>query len=252
LSSMLAHMAVRNEEFSQVLFAIVEKELDDKDEGQLKIYLQILEKLLLLSDELQPTRVEKGLKILMQTIKQNSQFYVATETCTDYLFKMCSRNPLVLKTVSDEKSFLKVLDTWVRDNSNLQASLVNQRIKLVKKRDAKYSSQILQQNSNKFLSKCQDRITKLKKINKNESEGLEPDYDSDEDFSDHKFELGEKIDFSTDNYGWVSATVVDNLDEMVNMKFLNDQTMWIHHDSEKLGPYMKVQMHTKNDVDFYR
>jgi len=38
-------------------------------------------------------------------------------------------------------------------------------------------------------------LAKLKKLNKNESEELAPEYDSDEDYSDHQYQIGEKIDF---------------------------------------------------------
>lgn len=41
----------------------------------------------------------------------------------------------------------------------------------------------------------QDRQAKLKKILKNDPEDLGPEYDSDEDYSDHKFELTEKLDY---------------------------------------------------------
>ena len=47
----------------------------------------------------------------------------------------------------------------------------------------------------KFISKSQERITKLKKVSKNEIEGLELDYDSDEDYTGHKFEINEKYDY---------------------------------------------------------
>jgi len=87
---------------------------------------------------------------------------------------------------------------------------------------------------------------------RNEIEGLEPDYDSDTDFSEHKFEIDERLDYNTEtNYGWVSATVIDNLDEMIRIKYPSDSTIWVHFDSLKIGPHAKVQQHTKNDVDFY-
>ena len=56
-SNIFAHLALRNLEISQSILNIVEKELDDKDEGQLKIFLQILEKLLLIQDDYQQERV---------------------------------------------------------------------------------------------------------------------------------------------------------------------------------------------------
>ncbi len=40
-----------------------------------------------------------------------------------------------------------------------------------------------------------DRIAKLRMLLKNDLEGLGPDYDSDEDYSEHKFEPAEKIDY---------------------------------------------------------
>lgn len=53
---------------------------------------------------------------------------------------------------------------------------------------------ILLDNS-KFISNGQDRIAKLKKILKNESEELAPEYDSDLDYSDHVYQLNEKLDY---------------------------------------------------------
>lgn len=45
------------------------------------------------------------------------------------------------------------------------------------------------------MSKTQERLSKLKKIFKNEPEELAPEYDSDEDYSDHQFQIGEKLDY---------------------------------------------------------
>jgi hypothetical protein len=50
-------------------------------------------------------------------------------------------------------------------------------------------------DQNKFISKCQERLAKLKRIHKNESDELAPEYDSDEDFSDHVYQSNEKIDY---------------------------------------------------------
>lgn len=50
-------------------------------------------------------------------------------------------------------------------------------------------------DGSKFHSKLVERQAKLRKILKNDPEGLGPDYDSDEDYSEHKFEPGEKIDY---------------------------------------------------------
>jgi hypothetical protein len=52
--------------------------------------------------------------------------------------------------------------------------------------------------------------------------------------------------------GWVTAVVIENLDEMINLKLPNDTTHWIHFDSDRTGPYLRVQSHTKNNVDFYK
>lgn len=41
----------------------------------------------------------------------------------------------------------------------------------------------------------QDRMFKLKKVAKSDPEELGPEYDSDEDFADHDFEINEKIDY---------------------------------------------------------
>ena len=49
----------------------------------------------------------------------------------------------------------------------------------------------------------------------------------------------------------MSATVVDSLGEMINIK-VQDQTMWIHIDEDRIGPHLKVQYHTKNEFEFYR
>lgn len=51
---------------------------------------------------------------------------------------------------------------------------------------------------------------------------------------------------------WVQVTVIDNLDEMINIKLPNDKTHWIHFDSDQTGPHLKVLSHTKNNVDYYK
>lgn len=78
-------------------------------------------------------------------------------------------------------------------------------MKLFKHKNYSVSQQSIQQSKKsvinkfidhtKFISKCQERIAKLKRISKNESDELAPDYDSDEDFSDHQYQIQERIDF---------------------------------------------------------
>ena len=41
--------------------------------------------------------------------------------------------------------------------------------------------------------------------------------------------------------GWISATVIDTLDEMINLRSHNDRQLWVYYDMDKLGPHMKVQ-----------
>ena len=108
----------------------------------------------------------------------------------------------------------------------------------------------------------------MKKVHKNDSEELAPEYDSDEDFSDHQYQIHEKIDYlylffplcfsnaknkfrSESTNTWVSAIVTDNLDEMIKLQLQNDQTVWIVYDCDRTGPHLRVQSHTKNNVDFY-
>ena len=55
-----------------------------------------------------------------------------------------------------------------------------------------------------------------------------------------------------DNGNWVSATISDNLDEMIKISLAGDYSQWIYYDSDKTGPQLKVQSHTKNNVDFYK
>ena len=51
---------------------------------------------------------------------------------------------------------------------------------------------------------------------------------------------------------WITATIIDSLDGMIHLRFYNDQQMWVYYDMDRLGPHMKVQLYSKNDVDFYR
>lgn len=50
---------------------------------------------------------------------------------------------------------------------------------------------------------------------------------------------------------WVSAVVVECLDEMIHIK-LQEQSPWVHTDNDKIAPYLKMQNHFKNEVDFLR
>lgn len=54
---------------------------------------------------------------------------------------------------------------------------------------------ILLIDSSKFVAKREERQAKLKKVSKKDADGLVPDYDSDEDYSQHKFEINEKLDY---------------------------------------------------------
>ena len=46
-----------------------------------------------------------------------------------------------------------------------------------------------------LYSRAQERLSKKKKIAKKDQSDLGYKYDSDDDFTDHKYKIGEKIDF---------------------------------------------------------
>jgi len=57
-SSLVSAISVKSENSGKELFLLLEKELRDKDDAQLKVYLQTLEKLMLVHDEQQKARVK--------------------------------------------------------------------------------------------------------------------------------------------------------------------------------------------------
>mmetsp|Transcript_5752 Transcript_5752/g.6182 ORF Transcript_5752/g.6182 Transcript_5752/m.6182 type:complete len:226 (+) Transcript_5752:2-679(+) len=222
-----------------------------RDDQALKVYLITLDRLMRVKDGYDTIRAEKGMQCYYDVLKDNSEYFKATEIFIDYLFKICSRNPLALKFASEHKTLVKSLDSWVKDFTNPLQGLQSNKIKLFKTRAYTISPQTISQNSNKFSSKLQDRQTRFKKIMKNDATELGPEYDSDEDYSDHKFELTEKIDYNIDGNNWVPAIVNDTLDEMINIK-TQEKSTWVYTDDDRLGPYLKMQMHFKNEVEFYR
>ena len=46
-----------------------------------------------------------------------------------------------------------------------------------------------------FYSKTQERLSKIRKIARKDQSDLGNKYDSDDDFTEHKFKIGERIDF---------------------------------------------------------
>lgn len=56
-SNLIAYLAFKREDHSKELFMLIENELKEKDDGQLKIYLMSLEKLMAVQDEHQKLRV---------------------------------------------------------------------------------------------------------------------------------------------------------------------------------------------------
>src|SRR5699024_7216728 len=57
ISNAIAFISIKKEGFSQEMFQIIERELNEKDDTDLKVYLQTLEKMMLINDELQAWRV---------------------------------------------------------------------------------------------------------------------------------------------------------------------------------------------------
>jgi len=68
-------------------------------------------------------------------MKENAAYYRATEICIDYLFKICARNSLVLRLCSENKAFLKFVETWLREYSNPYTGFASNNLKLFKKRN---------------------------------------------------------------------------------------------------------------------
>jgi len=65
VSTFIATISVKNDDTGKELFLLLEKELRDKDDTQLKVYLQCLEKLMLVQDDHQKERVLKKLQTIM-------------------------------------------------------------------------------------------------------------------------------------------------------------------------------------------
>lgn len=84
-----------------------------------------------------------GMKVIKQALRDNSRCYLATDTTISHFFKICGRNFLAMKDASDDLSFLRFIENWIRENTDPEQGLLTNTLKIFKARDCQIIPQAI-------------------------------------------------------------------------------------------------------------
>lgn len=254
VARILAYLSFCNETMTRDVFDIIEKELMDRDNAQLKVYLIILNKLCAIKDDQVEYKISRAPSIIMNAFKANVPYLRASEIIYEYLLKICTQDREIRAIFAKQTDFFKqVVESWLADYQAAYSSVQTGKFKILKKGTAPVTLQYLSQQVSKFQQSAQDKLIRTKKILRGEDDSLV--FDSDEEYNIKNLKKDDRFDYYYEGAGWYPAYLVDNLDEMmlIQLKYTTGPAnKWVYYDADALAPADKAQAHYKNHVEYYK
>lgn len=151
ISRFFCHLCTSNKPVTVDVIKVTLDELSVSDDN-LKVYLKVLEALILLEDEFKPSRGKYIWDKLMTIFKEGIKFYKFSITLLDFFFKSSGRNALILKLFSDylseNKTLYRNIEDWIKSLKDLSYHLNSGNFSIYKKKKAAFSTQIIQNSNN--------------------------------------------------------------------------------------------------------
>lgn len=210
VGQLYATLCIHNQQASIQFINILGTFIREYDFDGFKPFFRQLTWMLKLQDNLQNDRVDLALKSFNEIMKENKNYYRATETCIDYLFKIITRITPVKEWILRKMKDIKWIDTWLKDNQYPMAGRTN--ITLYKPRSQNWNNSGYQPKGNL------DRIEFMKKIAKGSIPDRSLDWDSDFEVDEEALQEGNKIDAIDSAGRWSRATIMQSIGELVFLK----------------------------------
>lgn len=200
-------------------------------------YLRCFTPFLIHEDQLQEPKIKNFLQYMfkvMRTCKYQSE----VEQSINYIYKISSKFPVILKCLTQETEDLIWLEKWITHNMKVSYS--------------SFKNTATQQAEEYIRPTYQILLNKLKKLNEGEAPNSSEEWDSDEDLGTHKFKEGEEVDLlDQTGQSWVRAKVEANIGELVwlsvKQSTSSDQWTWKDIQSEELAPAGTKTAHKSNN-----
>jgi len=151
VARLFCHLSANNKQITLEVIKAGFEELNACDDN-LKIYLKMFEALMVLDDEMKPSRIKYIVEKLIMIFKDNMKCYRYSNIMLEYFFKMCGRNSAILKGFSEcfsDKQNLRPVEEWIKSLRDLSYHLNSGNYSIYKKRKATFNTQALQ--ISKFL-----------------------------------------------------------------------------------------------------
>ncbi|CAG9315438.1 USP34_5 [Blepharisma stoltei] len=198
-------------------------------------YMRQLTWMLKLPDSIQVDRVDYILKSFNEIMKDNKNYYRATETCIDYLFKIMTRIQPVREWVLRKYKDIKWIEVWLKDSQYPTASGMGRSpISIYKPRTQNWST------SNYTPKNLADKVEFFKKVMKGSIPDRSAEWDSDGEIDEECLQEGKKLD-AIDIAGqkWTKATIVQSMGELIYLRYdgYGEKTSrWVDSQSETIAP----------------
>ena len=146
LARLFCHLSINNRPISVEVLKAGFEDLNVCDENP-KVYLKMFESLMILDDEIRPSRLKYISEKMITVFKENSKCYRFSNTMMEYFFKMCGRHGSILKVFSEclsDKQTYRFLEEWIKSLRELSYQLTSGNYTIYKKKKANLNMNQLQ------------------------------------------------------------------------------------------------------------
>ena len=141
------YLSFSNKQMNLEIIKVLLEELAGNDENS-KVFLKVLEALILLEDEYRVSRAKYIIEKIMVIFKENLKFYKISNQILEFLYKICGRNTWILKGFaeyfSENKSMLRMVEEWIKSLKDLSYHLNSGNYQIYRRKKATFNTQILQ------------------------------------------------------------------------------------------------------------
>ena len=233
-----ATLCYENRDHSFNFIKVLKKRLHESDYDTQKPYLRQLTWMLKINDSFASDRIEFAMKAFLDQMRENKQYFKATELCLDYLFKVCSRITAVKEWISKKNKEVKWIESWLKETqypttSYMQPSRPSS-MSIYKPKTVQWGS------SQNYIARSNlEKLELLRKLMKGSIPDKSDDWDSDYDIPEEKLQPGLKVDVQDSTGKWFRAVIIHSIGELVYVKQegpIDKNSKWVDVQSDQIAP----------------
>lgn len=245
LADVYTYLSYEDPKITTIFINSIKSALSDGDYGHWKAYFRCFLTLLKLNDSLSETRTKELLTFFTGLMEENRSYFIEMDNYTTFLVKLI-KHVETARTwlLANAKEWNWVIN-WMVSNPSPPMGMVPGQIRLQKRRTQMGYGMLLY-DLQEYRSRSMIKVNKLKDFLDQKPIDTANVWDSDEDLSEHPFQLGDKIDIDVHNNNrWTTGEIETILGEMVNVSYQehdkSPSKLWTATDSDNIAPHKAMQ-----------